>query len=189
MRTLTYYVGMTVDGMIAGPDGEIDFFPLGQDLVDWFVTEYPEVLPSHLRGPLGVTAGPRHFDTVVQGRATYEVALTAGITSPYAHLRQYVVSSSLGASPDPAVTVIDGDPLAAVRALKAEDGAGIYLAGGGRLAGELLPEIDELVIKVYPTVAGAGIPLFTAGFAPTQLTLVGTRSFDSGAVVLHYRRG
>lgn len=188
VRTLTYYVGMSIDGCIAGPDGEIDFFPLGEDLLRWFVTEYPEVVPSHLREPLGVVGDNRHFDTVVQGRATYEPALAVGITSPYAHLRQYVVSSSLGESPDPAVSVVAGEPLTAVRALKSEDGIGIYLAGGGRLAGALLPEIDELVLKVYPVVAGKGVPLFTADFSPSTFTLVSARPFDSGAVVLHYRR-
>ncbi|MET9406055.1 hypothetical protein ABZX90_09790 [Streptomyces sp. NPDC002935] len=47
------------------------------------------------------------------GRATYEVGLKDGLTSPYDHLKQYVVSSTL-TSPDPAVTVVD-DPGALVR--------------------------------------------------------------------------
>jgi hypothetical protein len=43
----------------------------------------------------------------------YEPALRAGITSPYPHLRQYVVSRSITESPDPAVEIIAGDPLGA----------------------------------------------------------------------------
>ncbi len=187
-RTLTYYVGTSIDGVIAGPGGEVDFYPLGEDLLAWFVAEYPEVVPTHLHEALGVTGAHRHFDTVVQGRATYQVGLDAGVPSPYAHLRQYVVSSTIDPSPDPAVTILDGDPLAAVRALKAGGGGGIYLAGGGRLAGALLPEIDELVLKVYPVVAGAGVRLFETGFAPTAFDLVGARPFASGAVVLTYTR-
>src|SRR3712207_8366055 len=90
------------------------------------------------------------------GRRTYDPALRLGITSPYAHLRQVVVSRTLE-SPDPDVTVVRDDPVGAVRALKQEDtGLDVYLAGGGQLAGELLPEIDRLVAKVYPVVAGAG---------------------------------
>ncbi len=108
--------------------------------------------------------------------------------SPYAHLRQYVVSSTITAPPDPAVTILDGDPLAAVRALEAGGGGEIYLAGGRRLAGPLLPEIDELVLKVYPVVAGAGVRLFETGFAPTAFDLAGARPFASGAVVLTYTR-
>lgn len=40
--------------------------------------------------------------------------------SPFAHLRQYVVTRSLTESPDPAIELVDGDPLAKVRELKAE---------------------------------------------------------------------
>ena len=188
MRKLTYYVGTSLDGYIAGPDGSIDFYAVGEDLLKWFISDYPEVLPTHVRKQLGVTAENRHFDTVVMGRATYEPALKVGITSPYAHLRQYVVSATLKEHSDPAVELVTRDPLARVRALKQEQGKGIYLAGGGKLAGALLPEIDELVLKVYPVVAGAGVPLFDAGFSPTQFRLVGTRPFESGTVVLTYAR-
>lgn len=188
MRKLTYYVGASIDGFIAGPGGEIDIYQLGQDLADHMVAEYPEVLPGHVRAALGVDSPNKRFDTVVMGRATYEPALREGITNPYAHLRQYVVSRSLADSPDPAVTVVRSDPPALVRALKAEDGLDVYLAGGGRLAGTLLPEIDELIVKLYPVVAGTGVPMFGMEFRPTQLTLTDSRIFDSGAAVLTYAR-
>ncbi|MBT2401114.1 hypothetical protein [Streptomyces sp. ISL-100] len=69
------------------------------------------------------------------------------ITIPYTYLRQYVVFSTIKPDIDPAVTVVPGDPLALVRELKLEEGTGlgIWLCGGGKLAGALLPEIDELV--------------------------------------------
>ncbi|MFG3013690.1 hypothetical protein ACGFZB_25230 [Streptomyces cinerochromogenes] len=41
-------------------------------------------------------------------------------------------------------------------------GLDIWLCGGGRLAGTLWPEIDELLIKTYPVVAGTGIPVWPA---------------------------
>lgn len=75
-----------------------------------------------------------------------------------------------------------------IRRLKAEDGKDIYLMGGARLAGTLLPEIDALVIKLYPVVAGAGIPLFSTGFSPTPFELTGTRALENGMVVLTYDR-
>ncbi|WP_067178736.1 dihydrofolate reductase family protein [Microtetraspora niveoalba] len=188
MRKLTYYIGMTIDGFIADPDGGSDFFPVTQDVVDFIRGDYPDTLPTHVRPQLGLDDGNRDFDTVVQGRATYEPALEAGLTSPYAHLRQYVVSRGIASSPDPAVEIVAGDPLAKIRELKAEDGKRIYLAGGARLAGTLLPEIDELVIKVYPVVVGSGVPLFTADFSPVYFELTGTRVLDSGMVVLSYVR-
>ncbi|MGH4019385.1 MAG: dihydrofolate reductase family protein [Pseudonocardiaceae bacterium] len=75
-----------------------------------------------------------------------------------------------------------------IRKLKAEDGKGIWLIGGSHLAGTLLPEIDELVIKLYPVVAGTGVPLFTTEFSPTPFRLTGTRTLDSGTVILTYAR-
>jgi dihydrofolate reductase len=188
MQKLTYYVGMSIDGFIAGPHDEVDFFPVTDDVMAFIAQEYPDTLPTHVRTELGLDAADRRFDTAILGRATYEPALEIGVTSPYAHLRQHVVSRTITHSPDPAVEIVSDDPLAAVRLLKARGGRGIYLVGGSRLAGTLLPEIDELVIKLYPVVAGAGVPLFTADFTPTHFTLTGTHPLDGGTVILTYAK-
>lgn len=188
MRRLTYYVGTTLDGFIAGPQHEVDLFEVSPAMIDLISSDYPETLPTHVRAQLGVDATGTRFDTVVMGRGTYEPALQAGITSPYAHLEQHVVSTTLGASPDPAVHVVPSDPVAAVRELKDADGGGIWLAGGGTLAGALLGEIDELVLKLYPVVAGSGAPLLCTSFSPTAFTLTEARPLSDGAVVLTYQR-
>ncbi|MEV0085876.1 dihydrofolate reductase family protein [Saccharopolyspora sp. NPDC050642] len=188
MRKLTYFVGCSVDGYIAGTDGSLDaFFPLPDGLVEHLVAEYPQTLPTHLHGMLGVTDLGNRFDAVVMGRGTYEPGVREGITSPYSHLDQYVVSGSL-TSPDPAVTVLSGDPVEAVRALKREPGGGIWLAGGGSLAASLLPEIDELVLKIYPFVLGKGIGVFDGDIAPTHLALADAHVLDSGAAIHTYAR-
>lgn len=187
MRKLVYYVGTTIDGFIAAPDGSFDFFPVTPDVLDFITGDYPDTLPTHLREQLGVDVPNPNFDVGVQGRATFQPALDIGATSPYAHLRQYVVSTTYE-SPDPAVEVISADVVERIRQLKAEDGKDIYLMGGSRLAGSLLAEIDSIVMKVYPVVAGAGIPLFTAEFGPTTFRLTGTRTLESGTVVLSYDR-
>ncbi|WP_262851275.1 dihydrofolate reductase family protein [Mumia quercus] len=190
MREMTYYIGMTLDGFIAGPGDEVDFLPVSDDHTQHMKDRYPEVLPTHARQAMGVADAPhRHFDTVVMGRRTYDPALEVGITNPYAHLRTVVFSRSLGESADPKVEVTAADPVTRVRALKAEESPyGIYLAGGGVLAGALLDEIDRMVVKKYPVVAGAGIPAFTADFRPTQLALEEVSTFDSGCAVLTYAR-
>ncbi|SEE34098.1 dihydrofolate reductase family protein [Jiangella alba] len=190
MRQLVYYIGQTIDGFIAGPDDEIDFFPVPDEYSTWMFSQFGDALPSHARQFGRIDDVPlSRFDTIVMGRRTYQPALDVGVTSPYAHLRQYVVSSTMTESPDPAVTIIGGDPVAAVQALKAEDSAlDVYLAGGAALAGALLPEIDRMVVKQYPVVAGAGVPLFSTGFAPTAFELTDVQTFGSGHVVLDYRR-
>lgn len=187
MRTLTYYVAATLDGHIAGPDGETTFFPFDDELRHVIMADFPETLPGHLRGPFGLTDTPnRRFDTVVMGRGTYEPALDVGITSPYPHLAQYVVSRSLQVD-DPDV-VVATDPVALVRELKHREGMGIWLAGGGRLAAALRDEIDELIIKRNPIVTGAGIPLFAGPFQPGQFVPTGSRELDCHVRIEEYRR-
>ncbi|MFF8996800.1 dihydrofolate reductase family protein [Streptomyces achromogenes] len=196
MRKLVYYVAVTLDGRIAGPGGEYDFFPLGDErqaaaYSAWTGAAYPETVPTAHRAALGLDDAPnRNFDTVVMGLGAYRPGYDAGFTSPYAHLRQYVVSSTLAPDVDPAVTVVPGDPLGLVRALKREEGTGldIWLCGGGRLAGALLPEIDELVIKNYPVVAGAGIPAFDGPFDPTVFAVAERTAFPNGVTLTRLTR-
>lgn len=188
MRKLVYYVAATLDGYIAGPEGQYDFMPFEGEPAEMIKAEYPESLPAHARGPLGIADAPnRHFDTVVMGRGTYEPALAAGITSPYPHLEQYVVSATLRVE-DPAVTVVPDDPVGLVRDLKERDGLDIWLAGGGKLAAAVADEIDVLVIKRHPLVIGSGIPLFDGPFSVAAFAPADTHAFDSGLVVTVYTR-
>ncbi|MEU0677802.1 dihydrofolate reductase family protein [Streptomyces sp. NPDC006172] len=196
MRKLVYYIAVSLDGRIAGPGGEFDFYPAGDErqaaaYTAWTNALYPETVPTAFRAAVGLGDAPnRHFDTVVMGLGGYRPALDAGITSPYAHLRQYVVSSTLDPDVDPAVTVVPGDPLALVRELKREEGSGldVWLCGGGKLAGAVLPEIDELVVKSYPVVAGAGIPVFDGDFDPTVFDVAERTAFPSGVTLTHLTR-
>ncbi|MFD0558126.1 dihydrofolate reductase [Stackebrandtia endophytica] len=183
MRKLVYYIAVSLDGYIAGPDAEVDFYPTSEDMIDWINARYPETVPGNIRPLAGLVGQPnRAFDTVLMGRGTYELVLDLPM-SPYDHLRQYLVSSTLDVD-DPAVTVIKEDPIGLVRRLKQEDSAqDIWLCGGGRLAGALLPEIDELIIKSYPVIAGTGVPMVSGDFDPTGFTLTDRVFFDNGAQV------
>ena len=72
MRTLRYIVASTLDGFICREDGSYDAFPTEGD----HIQAYIDSLAS--------------CDTVLMGRATYEVGLNVGVTSPYPAMRQYV---------------------------------------------------------------------------------------------------
>ncbi|MEV6322008.1 dihydrofolate reductase family protein [Nocardia sp. NPDC051787] len=190
MRKLVYFVGVSLDGYIAGPDGEIDFYPVADDMWEWMRAEYPETLPTHVRPHVGldVDAPNQKFDTLVMGRGTYDPALSIGVTSPYAHMKQYVVSSTLGRIDDPGVELVERDPVGLVRELKRQDGMDIWLAGGGKFAAALLEEIDELVIKSYPVVAGTGVPGFAGEFRPTQFRPTERKQFGNGVQVSWFTR-
>ncbi|CAN7416260.1 dihydrofolate reductase family protein [Knoellia sp. LjRoot47] len=170
MRRLVYYVATTLDGFIAGPDGgdpsASDFFPITPDVIEYIVTHYPETLPGPARDAMGIDGEGTHFDTVIEGRASYDLGLAAGLDDAYPHLRHLVVSTTLAGRDDLPVEVVAGDPIERVRELKAEDGGkDIWLVGGGTLAHALLPEVDRLVLKVNPSVIGAGTPLFAGDFS------------------------
>ncbi|MFG3494917.1 dihydrofolate reductase family protein [Streptomyces sp. NPDC047928] len=192
MRKLTYLIACSIDGFIGDPKGDASsmFVFADGEYAAYLGTEYPDALPTAGREAFGVAGAPnRHFDTVIQGRGSYQLGLDAGMPSPYGHLREIVASRTLGDSPHPNVEIVNGDLVARVRELKAEDSElGIWLCGGSQIAGELLDEIDELVIKTYPQVYGSGMPMFGAGFAVTDFTLDGVRAFDNGVVVRTYSR-
>ncbi|MFI1764063.1 dihydrofolate reductase family protein [Streptomyces sp. NPDC020800] len=194
MRNLTYFIACSLDGFIGDEHGDASEMLrfMDEEYFAFLRTEFPETLPTHGRRPLGLDhLENRRFDTVVQGRASYELALKEGITSPYAHLREYVASRALGTSPDPHVEIIDADLVGRVRELKAEEGGlGIYLCGGAQVAGALLDEIDELVIKTYPIVYGTGMPMFGSGLDIKEFTLDSgsVRTFGNGVLVRTYHR-
>jgi dihydrofolate reductase len=185
-RRLIYYVACTTDGFIARKDGSFDCFLFeGEHFRDLFA-RFPETFPVHLRQALGITAEPQCFDTVIMGRHTYEVGLREGVTSPYAPLRQFVVSRTMQESPDRGVELHKGEPLELVRGLKRDGGKDIWLCGGSKLAGALLPQIDELILKINPVVIGTGIPLFDGCENTAAASLVEHKRYANGFVLARY---
>ncbi|MFO7193744.1 MULTISPECIES: dihydrofolate reductase family protein [Thermocrispum] len=191
MRTLTYLVASSIDGYITGPDGGDptgSIFAVDGDHMQPLLEAFPEVVPTHVREQLNFHPENKNFDTVLEGRNSYQIGLDFGVTNAYRHLEHYVFSTTMTEAPDPDVHLVRTDPVATVRELKQRDGMGIWLCGGGKLAYTLRHEIDELVIKLNPVALGSGIPLFDGPFDKLGFTLAGTRSFGSGLVLLTYRR-
>jgi len=189
MRKLVYYIGVSLDGYIAGPNAEVDFYPTSDEMANWINARYPETIPTHIRKLIGLDGEENQaFDTLLIGRGTFEPALDIPTTSPYSHLRQYLISSTLEVD-DPNVTVVKEDPIGMVQRLKREESdKDIWLCGGGKLAGTLLSEIDELIIKSYPVIAGTGIAMVSGGFDPTGFVPTNRVSFDNGAQVSWFSR-
>lgn len=187
MRTLTYYVAVTLDGRIAARDHDFSAIPVVGDHIDMILREYRDTVPGVGLEALGLTADNRRFDTVLMGWNTYQAG---GIPDPYPHLRQLVFSRSRTAEDvdDPGIELTAEDPVDVVRRLKAEDGAGIWLCGGGQLASALVDEIDRLVLKINPLVFGDGIPLFDGGDDPRTFRRTAATPYESGVIVAEYER-
>jgi dihydrofolate reductase len=188
VRTLTYYVATTLDGFIAGPDGSFDAFPTEGDHIDAIIDSYPDTLAAPALEALGITPTNERFDTVLMGWNTYAAGLPA-VVDPYPHLRQHVFTRQHRVPGGSAIATAE-KPAEVVRSLKAEPGgSGIWLCGGAQLAGALIDEIDELVLKVNPILFGAGIPLVAgAAFDPSSFERTDSQAFGSGVVINTYRR-
>ncbi|MEV6714224.1 dihydrofolate reductase family protein [Lentzea sp. NPDC051208] len=186
LRKLVYYVAVTLDGFIAAEDGTFDGFLFEGDHMEGINAVYADTLPTQFREALGLQDTPnRNFDTVLMGRNTYQVP--GGLASPYAHLRQFVVSTQVTGTP-PDVEVINSDVVGRVRSLKAEDGLDIWLCGGGKLAAALLPEIDRLLLKIHPVAFGRGIPLFDGKAGIRKFQRTDARLFESGVSFMSFDR-
>jgi dihydrofolate reductase len=193
VRKLVYFVASTMDGFVAPPDrsdpsGPEGIFGLEGDHLEAIFSEWADIIPVQARRALDIDPPNQRFDTVLEGRVSYQLALDAGITDAYPHLRHLVFSRTLSASPDPNVEIVAGDPIARVRQLKAEPGKDIWLVGGGNLAHGLLPEIDRIVLKLNPVVIGSGTPLFDGEFDAHRFALTDSHVYDSGVVFLTYDR-
>jgi dihydrofolate reductase len=190
MRELTYYIAVSMDGFIAGPSGEFDRFLFEGDHAAGIWQKYRGTAPTALADAAGLPLEDGPFDTVLMGWNTYAVGLPA-LPNPYRHLRQIVFTRGHEA-PDGAAEVefTDRDPVEVVRELKAADGAGIWLCGGGALAAVLADEIDRLALKLNPVLFGAGIRLFgDRPYSPAALHPLAITPYESGVVLAEYTRG
>ncbi|WP_193106618.1 dihydrofolate reductase family protein [Brachybacterium sp. FME24] len=187
MRELVYYVAVSLDGYIAGPDDQVEDFLYEGDHMTAILEEFADTVPTHVAEMLGLEVSTARFGTVLMGANTYAIGLPE-ITSPYQHLEQIVVTHQDRREVD-GVTFTSADPVELVRDLKHQEGGDIWLCGGGRLADQVIGEIDRLIVKHNPVLFGAGRPLFAPGaYDPAAFDLVRSRSFDSGVMFTEHAR-
>ena len=187
MRELVYYVAVSLDGFIAGPQDQFDAFLVEGDHMEGINEEFADTIPTDIAAHLGIDQGGGRFDTVLMGANTHAMGLPA-MPSPYRHLEQ-IVFTNRPLEPAENLRVTAEDPVAVVQELKQQDGKDIWLCGGGQLASRLRGEIDRLVLKRQPLLFGAGIPLFAPGeYAPERFDHVRTRTFETGVSLTEFAR-
>lgn len=169
MRQVRYNVAASLDGCIAGPEGEFDWIP--HDPAVDFAALFARV------------------DTVLLGRNSYLLVQRQGFAPWAPGTRVYVFSRTLRQADHPGVTVVAEGAESVVAALRAEPGEGeIWLFGGGVLFGSLLEagQVDRVEVTVVPVLLGGGVPLLPPGVPRTALRLADTRTYPSGMVTLSY---
>lgn len=185
MRSVTYSLGMSADGFIVGPDGEIAA-AAPPDAETWsFVMDEVRGLDVHLMGR-------RLYETMLYWeRPEDDPALDdfeREWTALWKPLPKVVFSRTLSAVEGNARLASAG--LAQeIERLRAEPGGRNIAIGGATLAAEAaaLGLIDEYRVRVQPLLVGGGLPYFALDERKQDLELLETRTFNSGVVFLHYR--
>ena len=173
MAQIIYYVAISIDGFIAGPNDDASGFTAAGD----GVARYLEDL--------------KDFKTVIMGRRTYEFGYKYGLEPgrpAYPHMQHYLFSKTLRfENQSDQLTICDMD-LKIIKDLKKKSESDIYLCGGGMFAGWLLENemIDVLKIKLNPLILGDGIRLFGTSSKEYQLKLMQNEVFDDGLSIITY---
>jgi len=184
MRSVTYSMGMSLDGYIVGPDGGFNWTAF-DDEVFAFATEQIREVGVHLLGRR-LYESMVFWETADQDPSSTEAWRTW--TALWKALPKVVFSTTL-TEVQGNCRLVAGDIGAEIEALRAEPGEGNIAIGGAALAAEVaaLGLIDEYRPKVYPVVVGGGVPFFPQSQPQVDLELVETRTFPSGVVYLRYQ--
>ena len=169
MRRIRYVVAASLDGYIAGPNGE----------ADWIIMD-PEI---------DFRALWEQFDTLLMGRRTFEPMARAGKGGGgMPGMKVLVFSRTLRQADHPKVTILGDGWEETVAALRAGEGKDIWLFGGGSLFRTLLGAglVDTVEVGIIPVLLGGGIPLLPPPARQTGLTLTGHRVYGTGIVMLEY---
>lgn len=186
MRTLVLSTVTTLDGFIAGPDGELDWIPADDELHRHFTREFESA------------------DAVLFDRGSYEILVpfwddydlgddaSPEAVSEFARVfrtKSRVVFSNTLDSVDEKATLIREDIVAEVARLKNQTGAYLLLDCGPELLATCVEHdlIDEYRLVVIPVALGRGKPLFSELRDRLNLNLLSTTSFASGAVLHRYQ--
>ncbi len=170
--TVSVFIGTSVDGFIARPNGKLDFLP-------------PEGGEPH--GYNEFIAG---IDALVIGRKTFETVL-AFPSWPYGKKRVVVLSSrplDFSAVKGAVVEQMAGAPAKVVAKLAATGAHHLYIDGGITIQGFLRAGlIQRLIITRVPVLIGEGIALFSNLPHDIQLRHVNTQHYKSGLVKSEYQ--
>lgn len=185
MRNLIFFMHTSLDGFVAGPEGEMDWIYVDDEIFDFVPT-------------LTVKA-----DAALYGRVTYEMMQSYWPTAGdqpnaskhdkehavwYKNVSKIVLSKTLSEEGLENTIVIRDQIADTINRIKNQDGKNILIFGSPRASNSLLELnlIDEFWLFVNPILLGKGMSLFTANVVTTRLRLIESKTFSCGVIALHY---
>ncbi len=159
---------MSLDGYIAGPNGE----------ADWIVMD-PEIDFAGLWA---------QFDTLLMGRRTFEAAVARMGASTMQAMKVVVASRTLRPKDHPEITILSELTKSGMGKLRQQGHKDIWLMGGGELFRVLLElnEVESVEVSTIPVLLGGGVPLLPEVDQRTALKLAKHKVYRSGVVSLTY---
>ena len=183
MRTLAITQNITLDGSIEFLDDWFD--PQARGLGD--MADLQEEVQRQSEASDALLVGRQTFEDF-RSYWPHRDDDTTGTSAYLDGVAKYVVSSTLTDPGWENSTVLAGDPIEEVRALKEADGTDIVVTGSITLGHSLIEAglVDEFRLFTYAVVQGRGRRLFPEGYQVDRLELLGARSFRSGITLTTY---
>jgi dihydrofolate reductase len=187
MRKLIFFMHTSLDGFVAGLNGEMNWINLDEAMFDFVATMTDQA------------------DTALYGRVTYEMMQSywpkAGEqpnaskhdkehSAWYNKVSKIVLSKTISEKGLDNTTVISDQLSESINKIKQQDGKNILIFGSPRASQSLLNQglIDEFWLFVNPIILGKGMPLFKDITETTRLKLVESKTFACGVIALHYEK-
>ncbi|HVX51997.1 MAG TPA: dihydrofolate reductase family protein [Chitinophagaceae bacterium] len=187
MRHLVFFMHTSLDGFVAGPNGEMNWIKVDEEIFDFVGTMTDKA------------------DTALYGRVTYEMMQSywpAAGSKPgaskhdiehsawYNKVAKIVLSTTLSGEGLENTTVIGDQLTENINAIKNREGENIIIFGSPTAAQSLLGLglVDEFWLFVNPILLGEGRPLFKGIHERTYLALAGAKTFACGVIALHYTK-
>jgi dihydrofolate reductase len=185
MRKLKLQVQITVDGFIAGPNGEMDWIEFNwTDDLKTYVEELTAPVDTIVLGQHLAQGFIPHWAAVAANPDDAEVSAGKKFTDTH----KVVFTKTLDESPWENTSLAKGDLTTEINELKSQPGGDLIAYGGATFVSTLIKEglIDEFHLFINPVAIGTGMPIFQALEQKQTLRLVKSIAFDCGIVVVCY---
>jgi dihydrofolate reductase len=185
LRKLKLQVQMSVDGYIAGPNGEMDWMVWNwDDKLKEYVNELTESVDCILLGRKMAEGFISHWSDVMTKPDNPDYAFAKKMIE----IPKVVFTKTLNKSDWVNTDIATGDLTDEINKLKSQNGKDIIVYGGASFDSSLIKAglIDEFHLFVNPAAIGNGMTIFKDLNEMQKFTLVKSIAFDCGIVVLHY---